>query len=208
MVMEKIVAGLAMAGLAAGAHAETVTFDGDRAGAAPAGWICGSTGGGTPRWTVEPDPTAPSPSNVLKQSGSAPFPWCVKQGTAIDDGAVEVKFKPLTGREDQAGGVVWRWKDGDNYYVARANALEDNVRFYRVVDGRREQLGGANLKVTPNEWHTLGLRAEGERFTVSYDGNTLFGVTDRTFSEAGGVALWTKADSVTRFDRLTVTTLP
>jgi hypothetical protein len=101
-----------------------------------------------------------------------------------------------------------RLRDADNYYVVRANALEDNVRFYRVVDGRREQLGGANLKVTPSEWHTIRLRAEGERFTVSYDGNTLFGVTDKTLSEAGGVALWTKADSVTRFDRLTVTTLP
>ena len=96
-------------------------------------------------------------------------------------------------------------QDADNYYVARANALEDNVRFYRVVAGRREQLGGANLKVTPNEWHTLGLRAEGERFTVSYDGKTLFSVTDRTFAEAGGVALWTKSDSVTRFDRMTIT---
>jgi hypothetical protein len=101
-----------------------------------------------------------------------------------------------------------RLEDADNYYVARANALEDNVRFYRVVNGRREQLGGANLKVTANQWHTLGLRAEGERFTVSYDGNKLFSVTDKTFTEPGGVALWTKADSVTRFDRVKITPLP
>ena len=120
----------------------------------------------------------------------------------------EIRFKAVAGKIDQAGGIVVRLQDADNYYVARANALEDNVRFYRVVNGRREQLGGANLRVTPNEWHTLGLRAEGERFTVSYDGKTLFGVTDKTFAEAGGVALWTKADSVTRFDRLTVTPLP
>ena len=91
--------------------------------------------------------------------------------------------------------------------MVRANALEDNVRFYRVVNGRREQLEGANLKVTANEWHTLGLRAEGERFTVSYDGKTLFGVTDKTFTEAGGVALWTKADSITRFDQVKITPL-
>ena len=101
-----------------------------------------------------------------------------------------------------------RLQDADNYYVVRANALEDNVRFYRVVQGRREQLDGANLRVAPNQWHTLGLRAEGERFTVSYDGKMLFSVTDRTFAEAGGVALWTKADSVTRFDEITITTLP
>jgi len=72
----------------------------------------------------------------------------------------------------------------------------------------REQLDGANLRVTPGEWYTLGLRAEGSRFIVSYGGKTLFSVTDRTFAEAGGVTLWTKADSVTRFDRMTITVLP
>ena len=92
--------------------------------------------------------------------------------------------------------------------VDRANALEDNVRFYRVVNGRREQLDGTDLRVTPGEWHTLGLDAEGERFTVSYDGKALFSVTDKTFVEAGGVALWTKADSVTRFDQMRITVLP
>jgi hypothetical protein len=92
--------------------------------------------------------------------------------------------------------------------VARANALEDNVRFYRVVGGRREELKGSRLKVTLNEWHVLTLRAEGERFTVSYEGNALFSVIDRTFTTAGGVALWTNADSVTRFDRLIITPLP
>ena len=101
-----------------------------------------------------------------------------------------------------------RLQDADNYYVVRANALEDNVRFYRVVQGRREQLDGANLRVTPNQWHTLGLRAEGERFTVSYDGKMLFSAIDKTFAEAGGVAPWTKADSVTRFDEMTITMLP
>ena len=125
--MAKIVSGLAVAALATTAQAETVGFDRDPAGALPAGWLCGSTGGGAPRWLVEADASAPSTPNVLKQSGSGPFPWCVKQGTSLVDGAVEVKFKSLTGREDQAGGLIWRWKDGDTYYVARANALENNV---------------------------------------------------------------------------------
>src|SRR5437868_5849833 len=110
MIMEKIVASLAIAGLAVGAQAQTTNFDSDPTGAIPAGWVCGSTGGGSPRWAVEADAKAVSPPNVLKQSGSGPFPWCVKQGTSLADGAVEVKFKSLSGREDQAGGVVWRWK--------------------------------------------------------------------------------------------------
>ena len=90
----------------------------------------------------------------------------------------------------------------------RANALEDNVRFYRVVQGQREQLEGANIKVTPNEWHTLGLRAEGDRFTVTFDGKALYSASDKTFAGAGKVALWTKSDSVTRFDQIKVMTLP
>ena len=107
--------------------AQIVDFDSVQVGTLPAGWIAGVTGRGAPRWIVERDPTAPSAPNVLKQSGSGTFPWCVLKATALADGFVEVRFKPVSGKEDQAGGVVWRWKDGDNYYVARANALEDNV---------------------------------------------------------------------------------
>jgi hypothetical protein len=208
MVMEKIVAGLAMAGLAAGAHAETVTFDGDRAGAAPTGWICGSTGGGTPRWTVEADPTAPSPANVLKQSGSGPFPWCVKQGTAIADGAVEVKFKPLTGREDQAGGMVWRWKDGDNYYVARANALENNVSLYYTEGGRRRTIKYVDAPVPGNAWHTLRAEFKGNRIRVVLDGKAYIELDDSHIAGAGAVGVWTKADSVTAFDDFSFQSAP
>ena len=101
-----------------------------------------------------------------------------------------------------------RLTDADNYYVVRANATEDNVRFYRVVKGRREQLEGANVKVAPNEWHTLGLKAEGGRFTVTYDGKQLYTATDSTFAAAGKIGLWTKADSVTRFDRIEINEQP
>ena len=86
------------------------------------------------------DPSAPSQPNVLKQSGSGVFPWCVKRAVSIGDGFVEVKFKPLEGREDQAGGLVWRWKDSDNYYVARANALENNVSLYYTENGSRNTI--------------------------------------------------------------------
>jgi hypothetical protein len=181
-------------------------------GSPPPGFTFAKTGqGGEGAWTVTADTTAAGGRAIEQTSIDRTdyrFPLAIHESLSASDLTVEIRFKAVAGKIDQAGGIAVRLQDANNYYVARANALEDNVRFYRVVNGRREQLDGANLKVTPNEWHTLGVRTEGERFTISYDGKTLFGVTDTTFAEAGGVALWTKADSVTRFDRLTVTTLP
>jgi hypothetical protein len=181
-------------------------------GSPPAGFTFARTGRGTEgEWTVIADPTA-SAGRAIEQISTDRtdyrFPLAIHESLSASNLDAEVRFKAVAGKIDQAAGLAVRLQDADNYYVARANALEDNVGFYRVVDGRREQLGGSNLKVTPDQWHTLGLRAEGERFTVSYDGKTLFGVTDKTFAEAGGVALWTKADSVTRFDQVTITILP
>ncbi|HEY3076750.1 MAG TPA: hypothetical protein VGJ74_16375, partial [Burkholderiales bacterium] len=104
---------------ASAASAETINFDNDQPGALPSAWQQGVTGKGSPQWAVRADPGAPSKPNVLQQSGSGAFPWCVMPKTAIENGFVEVRFKPISGRDDQAGGVVWRWKNGDNYYVAR-----------------------------------------------------------------------------------------
>jgi len=199
-IMTKIVAGAAAAALATAAHAETVNFDTDPSGAIPAGWMCGSTGGGAPRWAVEADASAPSKPNVLKQSGSGTFPWCVKQGTAIVDGAVEVKFKPLSGREDQAGGLVWRWKDGDNYYVARANALENNVSLYYTEGGRRRTIKYVDAPVPGNTWHTLRAEFRGTRIRVLLDGKAYIELDDSHIAGPGAVGVWTKADSVTAFD--------
>jgi len=201
--MAKIVAGVAAAALATAARAETVGFDRDPAGAAPAGWVCGSTGGGAPRWSVEADAGAPSAPNVLKQSGKGAFPWCVKQGTALADGVVEVKFKPLTGREDQAGGVVWRWKDGDNYYVARANALENNVSLYYTERGSRRTLKYVDAPVPGNAWHTLRVEFKGTRIRVLLDGKAYIELDDGHIAGPGAVGVWTKADSVTAFDDFT-----
>jgi len=198
--MAKIVGAAALMVCAAAAHAETVTFNADRPGTPPAGWTCGSTGGGTPKWTVEADAGAPSGSQVLKQAGRAPFPWCVKQGTALADGMVEVKFKPLTGREDQAGGVVWRWKDGDNYYVARANALENNVSLYYTANGRRNTIKYVDAPVPGNTWHTLRVEFSGKKMRVSLDGKQYIETDDDHIAGAGAVGVWTKADSVTLFD--------
>jgi hypothetical protein len=182
------------------AVAETISFDRDPAGAAPPGWRAGVTGRGSPKWTVEADPTAPSRPNVLKQAGSGTFPWCVKPDLQLADGYVEVKFKPLSGREDQAGGLVWRWKDGDNYYVARANALENNVSLYYTANGRRNTLKYVNAPVPGNVWHTLRAEFAGTRIRVLLDGKAYIEQEDDHIRGAGAVGVWTKADSVTAFD--------
>jgi hypothetical protein len=199
-IMTKILAGAAITTLAAVARAETFTFDSDPAGAIPAGWVCGSTGGGAPRWTIEADATAPSPPNVLKQSGTGTFPWCVKQGTAVVDGVVEVKFKPLSGREDRAGGLVWRWKDGNNYYIARANAAEDNVSLYYTEGGRRRTIKYVDAPVAGNAWHVLRVEFKGTHIRVLFDGKAYIELDDSHISGVGTVGVWTKADSVTAFD--------
>jgi hypothetical protein len=124
----------------------------------------------------------------------------MKDDTNLKDGFVEVKFKPISGREDQAGGLVWRAKDSNNYYVARANALEDNVTIYHTVNGRRTEKKRASMKVAPNQWHTLRVDFQGTRFTVMCDGKKALEWEDDTFKDAGKVGVWTKADSVTLFD--------
>jgi len=134
--------------LASAGAASTENFDDAKPGGPPAGWTASQTGKGAAKWSVEKDGSAPSKPNVLKQSGEATFPVCLKNDTQLKDGFVEVKFKLLAGEEDQCGGVVWRALDADNYYVARANALEGNVRIYHFVKGKRTQFGGANLKVS------------------------------------------------------------
>jgi len=180
--------------------AQTVDFDADAVGAAPSGWTCGVTGRGSPRWTVAVEPGAPSGTNVLRQSGSGTFPWCVRTGTSLSDGFVEVKFKPLTGREDQAGGLVWRWKDGDHYYVARANALENNVSLYYTEGGSRRTIRYVDAPVASGAWHTLRVEFVATRIAVSLDGKRYIDVEDSHIGGTGSVGVWTKADSVTAFD--------
>jgi hypothetical protein len=199
-IVAAIIVGAAATIVGTVAHAEAVTFAGDKAGAAPTGWQCGSTGGGSPRWTVEADASAPSKSNVLKQSGSGTLPWCVKTGTSLADGMVEVKFKPLSGREDQAGGLVWRWKDGNTYYVARANALENNVSLYYTEGGRRRTIKYVDAPVTGNAWHTLRVEFKGTHIRVVLDGKAYIEQDDSHIAGPGAVGVWTKADSVTVFD--------
>jgi Domain of Unknown Function (DUF1080) len=189
--------------LLAAAAAETVTFDQAEPGKPPAGWTATQTGTGQAQWAVVRDDTAPSKPNVLKQSGRATYPICLKDDTSVRDGYVEVKFKALSGKEDQAGGIVWRAKDANNYYVTRANALEDNVTIYHTINGRRTEKKRARMKVAPNVWHTLRADFQGTHVTVTFDGQKAIEWDDDTFKDAGKLGVWTKADSVTEFDDFT-----
>lgn len=182
------------------AMAQTVPFDDHPVGQPPSGWTCGTTGKGTPRWAIEADSTAPSKPNVLKQSGEAAFPWCVKDDTRLENGVVEVKFKALSGKEDQADGLVWRFKDGGNYYVARANALENNVSLYYTVNGKRKTIKYVDAPVALNEWHTFRVDFYGETIRVSLNGKTYIDLKNDEIAGAGKAGVWTKADSVTLFD--------
>jgi hypothetical protein len=180
-------------------------------GLAPEGFTFWRTGSGeAAEWRVVADPTAAAQKAIAQTSTDTTdyrFPLAVYQPASARNVDVVLRFKPVGGTVDRAGGIAVRLTTPDDYYVVRANALEDNVRFYRVVKGRREQLKGANTKVATGQWHTLGLRAEGDRFTVSFDGKLLFTAEDKTFATPGKIALWTKADSVTHFDAITITTL-
>lgn len=193
------------------AEASTTTFDKMEIGKTPPGWMASITGQGKSIWTVELDASAPSQPKVLKQSGQVPkgsFPLCIKTDAALQDGFVEVNFKPVGGAIDQAAGLVWRWQDDQNYYVARANALEDNVVLYKVEKGRRQALDivgqtsgyGQKQKIPPGEWSRLRVSFHGPDFQVQHDGKVLFAVRDATFKTAGKLGVWTKADSITLFD--------
>jgi hypothetical protein len=180
--------------------AQTSNFDQDDPGNVPTGWTGGVTGTGKPRWTVEADSSALSAPHVLRQSGFGTFPWCVKRDASLADGFVEVRFKSIAGVEDQAGGVVWRWKDGDNYYVARANALEDNVSLYYTENGRRKTLKYVEAPVPGNVWHLLRVEFRDDNIKVIFNGKRYIELDDHRIEGPGAVGVWTKADSVTVFD--------
>jgi hypothetical protein len=165
--------------------------------------------GGPVAWSVIDDPTVPAGPKVLAQTSKDKtdyrFPLAVFDQPVLQDLDVVVRFKPVSGEVDRAAGIAVRLTDRDNYYVVRANALEDNVRLYRVVKGDRQQFAGANAKVPSGVWQELRLVVRGNRFEVFFEGKSLYVATDATFAAPGRVALWTKADSVTWFDDLRIT---
>jgi hypothetical protein len=187
-------------------------FDRDAAGKLPEGFTSALTGQGTiGQWVVVKDATAPSQPNVLAQTSQDNtdyrFPIAIAEGTSYKDLALSVRFKAISGKVDQGAGLVFRLKDKDNYYVARANALEDNFRLYHVINGRRVQFAGANFKVSSQAWHEIKVEARGNEFKCYYDGQLKITAKDGTFRDAGRIGVWTKADSVIYFDDLTVKNL-
>jgi hypothetical protein len=197
-------------GRAAG-DASVVDLNGAPLGHLPQSFIAAYTGHGAPAtWVVQEDPSIPGGRVILQTSADKTdyrFPLAIYQEYSGTDLEVAVRFKPVSGEVDRAGGIAVRLTDQNNYYVLRANALEDNVNFYRVVQGVRRQIKGAAAKVSSGQWHTLALKAEHDRFTAKFDGEPILSVSDRTFAGPGKVALWTKADSITGFAALTIRTL-
>jgi hypothetical protein len=210
---------LVLAGwLAPAAEARQVTFDDHPAGQAPRGFSCVLTGRGrTGAWTVVKDETAPTAPHVLAQADEDAtgyrFPVCVLDSVWARDVDVSVRFKPFKGSADQAAGLVWRFRDKDNYYVLRANALENNVVLYKVEAGKRSDLKpkgagmfsyGKKARVPSGAWGTLRVIARGSVFEAYLDERKLFELEDGTFLAAGKVGVWTKSDSVTYFDDLRI----
>ena len=212
--MRWIVVPLAALCAACACCAETINFDNAAPGSVPSGWTVAMTHkGGAPRWAVVKDDSAPSKPNVFAQLSTdatdGRFPLAVCENASLRDGTLSVRFKAVAGKGDQAAGLVWRYKDPDNYYIVRANALEDNVVLYKVEKGQRIPLApkgtpaktyGVKHRVPKQTWSTLSVAVQGNVFTVSFDGQKLFDVEDATFTAAGRTGLWTKADSVTYFD--------
>jgi len=200
------------------AQAKVWNFDKDAPQSLPQGWTSVLSGqGGKGRWVTLADPTAPSQPNVLAQTtkdiGDYRFPVAILGNSTYQDPSLSVQFKTVFGRVDQSAGLVWRYMDPKNYYVVRANALEDNVVVYKMENGRRSHLRpngsagrgyGVKIRVPQNTWNKLGVKATGSVFVISFNGQKLYEVEDNTFSEAGKVGLWTKADSVTYFDNFSV----
>jgi len=190
--------------------AQTVLdFDTAAVGTLPPDFSTALTGGGGPvTWVVKEEPSAPSGGKVLAQTSTDTtdyrFPLCVYEKGIARNVEVTVRFKAVSGKVDQAAGLVARFRDKDNYYIVRANALENNVRLYKVVGGNRKQFAGKNVQVSAGAWHALKLAAQGNHFTVFFDDTRLFEADDDTLPQPGEVGLWTKADSVTYFDDLTI----
>jgi hypothetical protein len=187
-------------------------FDSDRNDAPPAGFSFGRTGSGREgRWVVVAAADAPSKPNVLAQldadSTDYRFPVAVVDASSFKDVKLSVACKPVSGSVDQGCGLVWRFQDAGNYYLTRANALEDNVNLYYVKGGRRIQFAGWSGKVASKVWHKLQVEARGERFQVSFDDKKVLEGKDSTFAGAGKIGIWTKADSVMQFDDLTASPL-
>jgi hypothetical protein len=200
------------------ARLETVRFNHSVPGKLPADWAVAMThAGAPPDWEIVRDESAPSPPNVLAQLSrdktAGRFPLAIWDRASLQDGELLVAFKTVDGSIDQAAGIVWRYQDPNNYYIVRANALENNVVFYKVENGVRTSIApkglpsrsyGVKHPIPSGRWNNLKVSFAGAKIAVFFNQEQLFEAEDTTFSKPGKVGLWTKADSVTYFDDFTV----
>ncbi len=198
---------IALAVAVAFAQSMKLDFEKDAVGKAPSGFSFALTGQGKPGvWIIRKDDQAHG--NVLVQTDADTtdyrFPVAVYDSVTARDVDLSVQFKALSGKGDQGAGLVWRYRDQNNYYITRCNALEDNCTIYHVVNGRRVAFLNQNVKVASNVWHTLSVEAVGDHFVVTYDSRKVLDARDTTFKDAGKVGLWTKADSVIAFDDFSI----
>ena len=185
-----------------------IDLSGMKPGMAPDDFAFSRTGSGAVgEWRVMDDPTA-SNRRVIAQTSTDKtdyrFPLAIYSDFTGRDVSLSVQFKALSGKGDQGAGLVWRYRDQNNYYVTRCNALEDNCTIYHVVNGRRQAFQNKRTKVASNVWHILKMDATGDHFVVTYDGTPVLDAKDETFKDAGKVGLWTKADSVIAFDDFSI----
>jgi hypothetical protein len=197
---------------------ETVRFNHSVPGKLPADWEVAMThAGAPPDWEIVRDESAPSPPNVLAQLSrdktAGRFPLAIWDRASLQDGELLVAFKTVDGSIDQAAGIVWRYQDPNNYYIVRANALANNVVFYKVENGVRTSIApkglpsrsyGVKHLIPSGRWNNLKISFAGAKIAVFFNQEQLFEAEDTTFSKPGKVGLWTKADSVTYFDDFTV----
>lgn len=213
-----IVGALALFGMAtpaqndevSGTNARVWNFDGQVAGEAPSGWRIAETNGdgSLAPWTITADASAPSSPNALvvgtTHNSGQTYNVALATGTEYKNVVLSVKVKAGTGTEDQGGGPVWRAKDPNNYYLARWNPLENNVRVYVVKDGKRKMLGSVKAEADASTWHEIRVEAKNSSITVEFDGKVFVEAQDDSLPDAGMVGLWTKADASTSFDDLRV----
>lgn len=188
-----------------------VTFDNAPLGKTPPDWSVAMTNRGrAPQWEIVRDLSAATKPYVLAQTSvDTPrdrFPLAIYEPLKLKDGEVSVRIKPVSGHEVQAGGIVWRYRDENNYYLARANALENNVQVFKVENGvRRPLMAGVRHEISTNGWSILKVAIRGSRFQVYVDHRRILQGSDNTFTGVGKVGLWTVADSVIYFDDFRVT---
>jgi hypothetical protein len=207
--MNAICVMLMVAGITAGDKGTRFDFADAAVGKLPPGWTATQTGKGEGSvWKVLEDKTAPKGPKVLAQTASeqpnAFFNLCVADKSNFKDLDLSVSFKAIAGKKDQGGGPVWRYKDANNYYIARMNPLEDNFRLYKVVDGKRIQLATVDVTAAAGKWHTIRIVQKGNRIQTWFNGKMYHDVTDDTFTEAGKIGLWSKADAQTYFADIVV----